>query len=168
MSKLKLITILIALLISGLNAGFYTAWQISVIQGTKRISTSAYLETMQSINRAILNPFFMILFLGGLAILAWTTYQMANHQLAFQYGLGATLLYLLGVLGVTILGNVPLNDMLDATNLKSLSIDQAESLRMKYEDKWNLLHLIRSAFALLSFVFYAFASYYYVIAEAEG
>ena len=53
MSKLKLITILIALLISGLNAGFYTAWQISVIQGTKRISTSAYLETMQSINRAI-------------------------------------------------------------------------------------------------------------------
>ena len=59
-------TLLIAILLTGLSARLFYAWEVSVIPGTKRIPNRAYLETMQSINRAILHPAFYIIFFGSL------------------------------------------------------------------------------------------------------
>ena len=54
---LKSIILFSTLILTGLSAGFFYAWQVSVIPGTKRVVDLTYLETMQSINRAILNHF---------------------------------------------------------------------------------------------------------------
>lgn len=158
MQSPKSILLLASLLISGLNAGFYFAWQVSVIPGTKKISNSAFLETMQSINRAILNPAFFAIFFGGLLLLIWLSIQLYGEGRSFHFSLIALALYALGTLGITVGGNVPLNNMLDAVNLENLDVYTAKQLRHQFEGKWNRLHLFRTLFALLSFIMLAWAN----------
>ena len=162
MQSPKSIFLITALIISGLNAGFYFAWQVSVIPGTKKIGHTAFLETMQSINRAILNPAFFAIFFGGLILLLWTSIQLYGEGRSFNYSLAALALYVFGTLGITIGGNVPLNNMLDAVNLESLDVYSAKQLRHQFEGRWNRLHLLRTIFALLSFLMIALsnASYF--------
>jgi len=158
MQSPKSILLIASLLISGLNAGFYYAWQVSVIPGTKKISNSAFLETMQSINRAILNPAFFAIFLGGLLLLIWLTIQLYGDGRSFYLSLIALALYAFGTLGITVGGNVPLNNMLDAVNLENLDVYTAKQLRHQFEGKWNRLHLMRTLFAVLSFLMLAWAN----------
>ena len=66
--------------------------------------------------------------------------------------LSASLTYLIGTFGVTALGNVPLNDALDALDLLELSDAKIIEFRKSYEDKWNRLHLIRTVFAVIEYV----------------
>ena len=58
-----------AVILTGLSAGLFYAWQVSVIPGTQKVGDLTYLESMQSINRAILNPAFFLIFFGSLILL---------------------------------------------------------------------------------------------------
>ena len=49
---------------TGLVAGLLYGWAVSVIPGTTRVGDHTYVETMQDINRAIINPAFIIPFMG--------------------------------------------------------------------------------------------------------
>lgn len=145
------ITLFAAILLTGLSAGLFFAWEFSVIPGTKRIDDRSYVETMQSINRAIINPAFMLIFFGALILQIASVFQYRGTTL-FWMLLGATLIYLFGTILVTGLGNVPLNNALDSLKLKELSVSQLSSHRANYEQHWNMLHKIRTAFAVLSFI----------------
>jgi len=150
--SIKSITLFSAVLLTGLSAGLFYAWTVSVIPGTKRVPDHVYLETMQSINRAILNPAFFLVFFGSLILLAISTVQHYQQGLTFWLLLAASLTYLIGTFGVTSLGNVPLNDSLDVLELSELSLDLKTRTRQQYESKWNRLHMIRTVFAMLSFL----------------
>lgn len=150
----KKTVLLLAVFLTGLSAGLFYAWTVSVIPGTKKISDGSYLETMQAINRAILNPGFHLIFFGSLIVLALSTIQQyitATDQ-GFWLLLLATMIYLIGCFGVTILGNVPLNEMLDKIDLTALDETQLSLLRQNYESKWNIFHFIRTAFSTLAFI----------------
>lgn len=153
--KLALFT---ATVLSGLSAGFYYAWQVSVIPGHRRVGHLVFLESMQSINRAILNPAFALVFFGTLVVLLWASYQSFSQGVVFRWTLAATMIYVFGVLGVTFLGNIPLNEMLDKVDLSRLDAHQAQALRQKFEISWNRYHLWRTVMALLSFVCILWAS----------
>lgn len=151
--SLKTISIFLALLTTGLSSGLFYAWQVSVIPGTKRVSDFSYLETMQQINKAILNPWFMFIFFGALIFLIWSTYfsyQVADRTLLTLMML-ATLSYGIGTFGVTAAGNVPLNNSLNAINISQLGELKLIEIRANYEPKWNKLHLIRTIFSVLAF-----------------
>ncbi len=150
--SIKSISLFSAVLLTGLSAGFFYAWSVSVIPGTLKVADTIYLETMQSINRAILNPAFFLIFLGSLILLVTNTIQQYHAGLTFWLMLAATLIYLVGTIGVTGLGNVPLNDALDALHLNDLSDDKLAQFRQYYELKWNKLHTIRTVFAVISFL----------------
>ena len=49
---------------TGLVAGLLYGWAVSVIPGTTRVGDHTYVETMQDINRAIINPAFIVPFMG--------------------------------------------------------------------------------------------------------
>ena len=145
----------LTLLTVGLSAGLFFAWSVSVILGTKSISDHSYVEAMQSINRAILNPVFFIVFFGAFLLLVLSCFL--KYQQAVDYSfwlvLTATVLYGAGTLGVTIWGNVPLNNMLDAV-AEGASTTELAQARLEFEHPWNQLHQIRtwtsgSAFILL-------------------
>ncbi|MBO3697942.1 DUF1772 domain-containing protein [Roseivirga sp. E12] len=145
--------LLITTLITGLSAGLFYAWQVSVIPGTRKISDLNYLESMQSINREILNPWFFIIFLGPLILMVISgigLHRIDDSQ-SFAWVLIASLVYIIGTVGVTALGNVPMNNRLDIIELSKLSIDQLQATRRSYEFQWNQYHLIRTAFSVISF-----------------
>jgi uncharacterized membrane protein len=150
--SIKSTTLLVAVLLTGLSAGLFYAWMVSVIPGTRKVVDLTYLETMQSINRAILNPAFYMIFFGSVLLLAISTIQHYQAGNLFWWLLTASIVYLIGTFGVTVFGNVPLNDALDVLNLSELTNNQIVEFRKDYEQKWNRLHLIRTVFAVLSFL----------------
>ncbi|WP_436517073.1 DUF1772 domain-containing protein [Ekhidna sp. To15] len=147
-------------LLVGLSAGFFFAWSVSVIVGTKKLGDSTYLETMQSINKEILNPLFFTVFFGSLLALILNTYCLQDIKPQFWLVLAATLIYLFGTIGVTGLGNVPLNNQLEALNLTELSPTRLNEFRKHYESDWNRFHLIRTLSALASFILLIITSSY--------
>ncbi len=151
--SIKSLILLGSVIFTGLSAGLFYAWSVSVIPGTKKIMDLTYLETMQSINRAILNPAFFLIFFGSIILLSLASiYEFHTNKWVFGLLLASAITYLIGTIGVTGLGNVPLNDKLDVLNLKELGIDRIREFRMYYEPNWNRLHLIRTVFAVSSFL----------------
>jgi uncharacterized membrane protein len=142
-----------SVLLTGLSAGLFYAWSVSVIPGTQRVIDATYLETMQSINRAILNPAFYLIFIGSILFLSVTSiYEFHSNKAVFWLLLASSICYLVGTIGVTALGNVPLNDKLDVLNLIGMDAIEMTEFRQDYELSWNRLHLIRTTFAVISFI----------------
>lgn len=147
------ITINTSVILTGLSAGLFYAWSVSVIPGTQKINDLSYLITMQSINRAILNPAFFIVFFGSLIALTCSSYfTYGISTKGFWFLLIATVTYFIGTVGVTGLGNVPLNNELEALNIPALSTKEVAEFRMYYESQWNKLHTLRMLFSVLAFV----------------
>ena len=150
--SIKSFFLFIAIILLGLSAGLFYAWQVSVIPGTRKLSDTTYMETMQSINKAILNPAFFLIFFGPLIFLAVSCiYEFPNNKVIFWMLVVATLTYAFGTIGVTALGNVPLNDQLEALQISAMDPAQMEEFRKNYEENWNRLHLIRTIFSVISF-----------------
>ena len=158
--KINIATLLFATLTTGLTAGLFYSWSISVTNGIGRTSDINYLHAFQSMNRAILNPAFFIIFFGPVILLPLATYLniKPNYGLKFWSLLVATLLYFVGVMGVTILGNIPLNNSLEALQINSLPADELERFRLGFEGKWNRLNMIRTVTSVFAFLLLCYAS----------
>ncbi|MEQ9161358.1 MAG: DUF1772 domain-containing protein [Ilumatobacter fluminis] len=145
---------------TGLMSGLLYGWSVSVIPGTRRIAAGNYVDTMQHINRAIINPAFVIPFMGIPLVLggaAWMQFRAGDHRKGWLL-VGAAGTYVVGVLGVTIGGNVPLNDALDAFDLRNSSASAVEARRTSYESPWNRWHFLRTAASVGSFALAAAAA----------
>lgn len=152
--NIRNIVLFASVVTTALSAGLFYAWVISVIPGTKKISDQAYLETMQSINREIINPGFFIIFFGALILLICCSYLQFKVRVdtVFYLVLSATLIYAIGTIGTTMFGNVPLNNMVEVIDLSVFTADDYRSAREAYEEKWNNLNLVRTIAGLVSFV----------------
>ena len=62
------------------------------------------------------------------------------------------LIYWAGVFGVTVFGNIPLNEILDKSNLEAMGMKEIISLRRTIEFKWNNFNLIRSISSAITFI----------------
>lgn len=158
---MKAITLFLAVAITGLSSGLFYAWSVSVIPGTRKVIDPTYLETMQNINRAILNPAFFLIFFGSLILLCVATVLHFGSNQTFWLLLSAAIIYAVGTIGVTAMGNVPLNNQLDELSLLEISSDKISAFRQFYEVKWNRLHLIRTAFAVAAFLLSVLAVFTY-------
>lgn len=139
---------------TGLMSGLLYGWAVSVIPGTRRIPDSAYVDTMQHINRAIINPAFIVPFMGVpllVGVASWAQFRAGNHRRGWLLA-GAAATYAVGVLGVTVGRNVPLNDALDRFDLRQAAADAVERRRTTYETPWNRWHFVRTAASVASFV----------------
>jgi len=142
------------ILLTGLIAGLFYGYDCSIIKGFRNIPDKEYLNAFQSINRAILNPWFFISFMGSLLILplvTWLSYKAAT-PVSFYLLLAATILYTIGVFGVTMFGNVPLNNQLDQFDIPNAAPDAIKALRQEFETNWNKFNAIRTYAAILSFL----------------
>ncbi len=72
--------------------------------------------------------------------------------MVFTLLLIASVIYLLGVFIITIKGNIPLNNLLDKSDLEGFSIEDASKLRNEIETKWNNFNLIRTITSSISFI----------------
>ncbi|WP_166923575.1 anthrone oxygenase family protein [Flavobacterium poyangense] len=148
----KTITLLLATLLTGLLAGIFFTWGNAITPGIGRLDAINYLRAFQHMNRTILNPSFFLIIFGSMLLSFITAYFHKSDTTLFWLTISAALIYFAGVFLVTLLGNIPLNNMLDKTDLTSITLQEATVLRDKFEVKWNNLHLIRIGASLLSFL----------------
>lgn len=97
-------------------------------------------QIMKDINRIIINPAFMLLFLGTPLLAVFLLFSSSLASLLLNL---ATIIHIIGVFGVTITQNVPRNNRLEKTE------DYWES----YLKEWTFWNHIRTISAILSTVF---------------
>ncbi len=154
----KNLILLLSTVSTALIGGLFYAYSCSVIPGLTRLSDLSFLQAMQSINRAILNPLFFASFMGTLIFLPISVWFFKDNPTVFYLLLAAALLYFGGVFLVTVIGNVPLNDLLDGTDLTKLDTAGLSALRNKFEPSWNLFHRIRTIASFICIVLTAYAA----------
>jgi len=128
---------------AALISGVLLAFSGFVMRGLDRLGPAAATAAMQSINRTVLHPSFLGIFLGTtlssavLMVLAWT----GGRPLL----LAGSALYLLGTFAVTGLVNVPLNERLDEVDPRSEEAGTAWSAYLGRWLVWNHIRTLASA-----------------------
>ncbi|SHE54818.1 Uncharacterized membrane protein [Modicisalibacter ilicicola DSM 19980] len=118
MNAITLSLLIAATLGSGLIAGLFCVFSNFMMRALAQIPTPAGIAAMQSINRAIINPAFLLVFFGtGIAsvlaiALGWR--QLDTASLA--WAIAGSAIYVIGGIGVTLVFNVPLNNRLAAVD----------------------------------------------------
>ncbi len=158
--KLQTIIFLGALLSTGLMAGIFFTWTNAVTPGLGKLVDIEYLKAFQAMNRSILNPTFFVIFWGAAAIPLLTTVISYKAQSGTVFWLltAAVIIYVLGVVVVTMAGNIPLNNLLEQTNLEIASPTDMEALRNHFERPWNVLNWVRTFASTIAFILLLIAS----------
>jgi uncharacterized membrane protein len=138
---------------TALMAGLFYAFQWLVMPGLNATEPLAAVKSMQAINLAVRNVFFMFAFfgplvLGGITALLYLASWRSSPALCAWAGF---LAYALGAFGITVMFNIPLNDSLAAASPTAATA--GEIWRTFYDPWmfWNLVRTILSAVALLLF-----------------
>lgn len=147
------LVLIITAVLTALIGGLFYAYSCSVVLGLGKLSDTEYLKAMQSINREILNPVFFMSFMGTVILLPVSTFLLRGQQPVFIFLLLATLAYLIGVFGVTVAGNVPMNDALDKFDISNSTAEAIRQMRENFESRWNFLNNIRTVFSVISIIF---------------
>ena len=153
------LTLFVATLFIGLTAGLCFIWGNAVTPGIGQLDDLSYLRAFQKMNRSIENPTFFAVFFGsflvGIAAIFANKGVSPEHFRLVTLAIG---IYFLGVVLVTLFGNVPLNQLLDKTDLAHSSLEELQALRNRFENPWNRFHLIRILTAMISFALLIIAS----------
>ncbi len=146
------IVLLLAALATALMAGLFYNWTTAITTGLHKLPDREYISAMQSFNRTIQNPLFFLSFFGAALLLPLSCflYYKTSVSMQFYLLLAAAILYLAGVMAVTIAGNIPLNNMLDKFDLANASVEKIAAMRRAFENKWNNLNTIRTAASFIS------------------
>ncbi len=139
----RAITAVAAVVFAGSMAGLLFGWMVSVLPGLSSVDDLTFTTTMRSINVRIINPMFVIPFIGTplvLVVAAVLALRADEHRRAWLL-FGAAATYVVGVLMVTGIGNVPLNDRLEALDIG----------RVDYETPWTRWHLVRTVASAIAF-----------------
>jgi len=152
--KYETIILALAILLTGLMAGIFFTWSNAVKPGIGKLSDIEYLRALQSMNRVILNNAFKIIFLGAIIAVALVPVFYFNlyPKNIFWLFVFTLVIYWIGVFGVTVSGNIPLNEILDKTNLESITSEEIKTLRKSIEVKWNNFNLIRCISSAITFL----------------
>jgi uncharacterized membrane protein len=137
----------------GLIAGVFFAFSTFVMPALARLQPSQGIAAMQSVNITAINPLFMLVLFGTAvaclfivisALLQW-------HQSGKIYLSIGSLLYLVGTILVTMLGNVPLNNALANVDPNST---EGTILWAKYLTDWTFWNHVRTLTALAASVMF--------------
>lgn len=144
--------LIINAVLTALMAGLFFAWSVSVMPGFAQLSDREFVSAMQKTNRAIQNPVFFAAFFGAPLFLIISTVLHYGAPHRFWILLAAAVIYLSGTFGVTVFGNVPLNNVLDRFDLENSSDEEVTSQRKNFERRWNDLNTIRTFSSTLSVI----------------
>ena len=152
--KSETIILALAILLTGLMAGIFFTWSNAVKHGIGKLSDIEYLTALQSMNRVILNNAFKIIFLGAIIAVALVPVFYFNlyPKNIFWLFVFTLVIYWIGVFGVTLSGNIPFYEILDKTNLESITSEEIKTLRKSIEVKWNNFNLIRCISSAITFL----------------
>ena len=158
-SGARAVTLGLATLSTGLVAGVFYAYSVSVDLGLAAQPDESYVATMQAINERIQNPLFFAGFFGAVLfqLAALVVHLPRARSRRFHMILLACLLYIGGGFLLTAFVNVPMNDQL-ATVDPDAPARVLSQAREAYEGPWDFWNGVRTVFSTLSFVALIWAS----------
>lgn len=139
---------------SGLVAGVFFAFSSFVMPALARIRPEQGIAAMQSINVTVINPLFMLLLFGTallgilLDISVSSRWGEQNNWLILM----ASVLYIVGSTGVTMVCNVPLNDSLADVQAGSSDATALWARFLEHWTFWNHVRTLTSAGACALFI----------------
>ena len=153
LSAIRAFTLAGATLATGLVAGVFYAYSVSVDPGLAAQPDASYIATMQAINERIQNPLFFATFFGAvLALLAALAAHLPKPRSGRFWLIAlACLLYIGGGFLLTVFVNVPMNNQLAAVDPDAPARVMSEA-RGAYEGPWDFWNGMRAVFSTLSFV----------------
>lgn len=132
---------------SGVTAGIFFAFSTFVMAALGRVSADQGVAVMRAINVTVLNPLFMLAFMGtalACALLAAGSLVVWSGP-AGKLALAGALIYLMGCLAATMVFNVPLNE-----RLANASPGQLVTLWPHYLKAWTNWNHVRTIAPLAS------------------
>jgi len=151
-AAVRTVALMAATISMGLVAGAFDLYAHTIMPGLGRTDDRTFVGAYQSIDRAIVNPWFIGgCFLGALALTAAATF-LSRGQPAFPWALAALVAYAIAVV-VTIAIHVPLNDAIkaagDPDHISNLALVRTEFDESRWA-AWNLLRVLTSTGAFVS------------------
>jgi uncharacterized membrane protein len=142
-----------ATLTTGLVAGVFYAYSVSVDPGLAAQSDASYVATMQEINERIQNPLFFASFIGAVLFLlaALVVHLPRLRSSRFLLISLACLLYIGGGFLLTAFINVPMNNQLATVDPEAPALVLSRA-REAYEDPWDFWNGVRTIFSTMAFL----------------
>jgi uncharacterized membrane protein len=152
MSGLRSVTLIAATMTIGLMAGVFGLYSHTVMRGLARTGDRTFVGAFQAMDRAIINPWFMVSFAGALLFTAAAVllHLPRDARGPLPWVVIALVLYLVAF-GVTIAVNVPLNDALKAAGDPETITDLA-AVRSRFDEaRWAAWNLVRTITTTVAF-----------------
>jgi len=137
---------------NALVAGVFFAFSTFVMGAMNQTPPQSAAQTMQAINVVILrSPFIGLFVLSAVLSIAMPVWAWRSHDRAFVPLLLSGVLYLGGIVAVTAICNVPLNDRLAATAPPGLAAYWPQYLQAWLP--WNHVRTLAGALSLLPLIY---------------
>ncbi|BCJ76788.1 membrane protein [Catellatospora sp. IY07-71] len=153
METVREIVLVAAAVSMGLMAGVFGLYSHTVMPGLRRTDDRTFVGAFQALDRAIINPWFMLTgFLGAPALTGASAALLAGPGgPALSWTLVAVLLYLIVFL-ITVAVNVPKNNALKAAGEPDTITDLA-GVRAGFDEaawaRWNLVRTLATTLAAI-------------------
>lgn len=162
-------TLAIALLTTGLLAGFFFAFTMLIMPGLKGLSDGEFIRAFQAIDRILqpnapawanTRPVFFVVFVGSIVaqvaalILGFPSLSTVGRLLL----VAAVAIIILGMLAPTVAVNLPLNNEIQTYTVDAMTEPEHAAARHTFEARWNRWNLVRTLASSLSFAFLAVLS----------
>jgi uncharacterized membrane protein len=136
------LTMALATVFTGLFAGFFWTYTVSIPPGLGLLDDAGYVTAFQAINATIRNAPFGIVFFGTVPAIALALAVHGRAGGGRRVLLSAALVLAAAVVVVTFIRHIPLNDALAAA-----TPGEAPAARAAFEATWNRWNLLRTVFA---------------------
>jgi uncharacterized membrane protein len=150
--NLRLATLFAATLANGLAAGVFVLYAHTIMPGLGDAGDRTFVGGFQALDRAIINPLFMLTFFGALVLtgVAGLLHLRGDDRAVLPWVGVAFALYLLVVV-ITMVVNVPLNDALKAAGDADRIADLARVRADFHEGRWVAWNVVRAVLSTVAF-----------------
>src|SRR4051795_3572018 len=156
MNTIRALSLMAATLTMGLATGAFALYAHTIMPGLKKTDDRTFVAAFQSMDRAIINPWFMLTaFLGALVFTLAAVVVNVGRD-ALPWAAVALGLYIVAVV-ITFAVNVPLNDAIKAAGSPDRIADLGAVRDRFHETRWAAFNLVRTLLSAVAFALLAWS-----------
>ena len=143
--------LIVSTLLCALVTGFIFTYAVVVMPGFAKLDDRDFIRAFQVTDGVIQNnqPLFMLAWVGSIVSIVATMILgfIELHGIERWTVIAIGFVYLLGVQGITIRVNLPLNNHLQRLEIDEMDPESLSKERNKFETRWNYFNNIRTLIA---------------------
>ena len=153
MEIMRVAALIVATLTVGLMAGVFAIYSNAIMPGLGRTDDRTFVGAFQSIDTAIINPLFLMTFLGALVFtgIAAALHLGEHVRSSVLPWIAVAFVLCLAVVVITVRINVPLNDGIKAAGAPDRIADLARVRNQFNEARWIRWNLFRTLATTVAF-----------------